>query len=48
MKLANAVEKIEQLARENERQKITIERLRIEIAQLKDQIKELEELKQAK
>ncbi|MDE7398575.1 MAG: hypothetical protein K2N06_03515 [Oscillospiraceae bacterium] len=48
MKMANAVEKIEQLARENERQKITIEKLRTEIAQLKDQIKELEELKQAK
>ncbi|MCM1334605.1 MAG: CCDC90 family protein [Bacteroides sp.] len=47
MKMANAVEKIEQLSRESERQKIEIEtlkaendRLKAEIEQLKQQIRE--------
>lgn len=36
--MANAVEKIEHLARENERQKIEIERLKAEIERLKQQL----------
>lgn len=36
--MANAVEKIEHLARENERQKIEIERLKAEVEQLKQEL----------
>ena len=40
-KMPNAVEKIEQLSRESERQKIAIEKLKAENEQLKNLIAEL-------
>lgn len=41
-KMPSAVEKVEQLSRESERQKVQIEQLKAENEQLKQQIAELE------